>query len=176
MSTKTIVLAGALACWLAVPSYASTAYRSAAISGANACVANSTTTVLRFAVTGVRNAGTENVYVTCGVNGDADGSDIYHVGTGSTGGAVGFRNTTTAAVVVKCTMYPGSTSSGSVASMSSYPRSATVPADAYRQLSWSAIGLPEIGERFANMNISCSLPPGVILTTIYDTYDQQVGN
>ena len=175
LTRYTLAATAAILAGLASPAHAAVANRTDTVSAPGACTANAPTTAIRYAVTGIRHAGTTSFYVSCSLRNNWTGSPAGGSGTGTHQAFVLFRNGSTTAQTIRCVLYPGISYDGSTVNGGSFPTSKTIAAGTSDYLEWDSVAMIGGGARFANLNFSCGLPPGVTLTYIDDYYDEDVG-
>lgn len=145
------------------------------LSPPGACTPNVPTSAIRYTVAGMKNIGTTSLYITCSTRNDWRGVPSGGTGTGTIDVQLGFRNNGSTAVTVRCVLYPGYSSNGVATSGGAYPKSMTLAAGGSLALQWNAPTIVGAGARFANPNVSCSLPPSVNVGYFRDFYDEDVG-
>ena len=151
---------------------ASTSYRYHAINGSNACTPVTPTASLRSYVSGLRNAGTESVYITCGLKDSYVGNPAGGTGTGVLLASAWFKNFGATPVIVKCVLYSGPANDGVNFPGGSFPASISIDAYSYRRVRWDPGALLGDGAAFANISLSCSLPSNTSLSYIDETFGE----
>ena len=145
------------------------------VTPAGVCVPNVPTTAARYTVAGLKNAGTTNFYVTCSLKNDWHGAVPSTPGTGTTLTYLFFRNSSSTTANIRCTLYPGYSYDGSAVSGGSFPKSMNLAVGGQSSITWDPAVIGGSGTKFPNVNFSCSLPPNVIITFVFEAYDEDVG-
>jgi len=139
-----------------------------------ACQPSIPTSSLRSYVTGLRNVGTTDIYVTCATPG------IYYNSPdgGSTFIRVAVGNVNGSARPITCTLYTGwasNTTAGSV-SQGTYPApTVSVGPSTVTFIDWSASTTLPADSYFSNASFTCKLAPYTEIKWIRRAYNEEVG-
>ena len=138
-----------------------------------ACVSGMPTDPIRNRVGGVRNAGTEPLYLLCGFAADYHGD--YSFGAGTSYIAVRVSNTGPTTATVQCVLHTGWATSSTTTNQGSFVQSQGVLAGNDYWFEFSAGAYLEPGETWANPTVICKLNQKVEVMYLYRDYHEEIG-
>lgn len=152
---------------------AATATRDDLVHAQGACQPTVPTSSLRAYSTGLRNAGTTSIYVTCAVFGQyyesAEGSSFIRVAVGNVNGSLR---------AISCTLSTGWTSSVTAGQVTQgvFPKQINVAGNSLTFIDFSAeTVLGAADRRFSNASVTCLLQPYTEIKWIRRVYAEEIG-
>jgi hypothetical protein len=143
------------------------------VTSAGACVPANRTDDVVYRVGGVRNSGTEPIFVVCGMQADWRGSPEYD---NATEVAITVTNKGTDIVDTTCTLFAGYSYSEEGTSGGSFPEFAELTPGEVREFLFDPVDLLGEGAEFGTPTFLCSIGPKVEINFVRRNFAERVGS